>query len=809
MTNEVSVTVSVTDDTAAGREQIVAEAEATGREAGEALTSGLQEAAGGSLQERVSSLLREGRDAEAQALTNEAPSVTGGASEQEAAAQGAMIGQSLGSAAGHSFNDTLGAQAAATVASLSARVQPEAVASGTAVGDAYAQAIRDGVISAMDLLTMSSAQLDELLGSVGQAAAGMDEQLALFTEQDAPAMLTRIEVGAQEAAAGIDELEGALARAAGQLELFNMQGGDWGNMAQRPPTQAQGPGWNEADVVNPPQVKQRMLEEAAAADTAKSSFGGLAGVMNGPLMQAFYGISTVAFLPQALAQGAQMITGLFSNAAVSASAFTQAVSQDSNAIGDNTAATIQNTLAKTSLDDLSKQLGVSQATLIEYAAGESSAQADVTAAYQAKQTALGHASDAEGVHSRAQEETGNSADRLSGALAAQKSLLDQVTASVQQAIGQDKAQSDALLAAERTNEIYNASVGALVSQMKLQAEQANMNADATLRYQQTLGPGTQAYTDMVRNQTVTLEQNAVSAQLNAVAMNEMIPVQGELSKAALGAAVDYQQAATATGLYTQALTALYGQYGATSDAQAQFTTAMANVATQVTKGKDAVDLSTDAGAKNYQASYTAAQAAEGYAEKLYQQTGNARTADAALQDMASTLDKAALKAGLTKDQVHELNVELFGVPDVKDITIAVSTSEAYRQVGNLVQWIDQQTGTVDLTVNQFGVGITGSGARFMASGGISGAASGGVRGNLVEVGEQGRELVRMPVGASVVPNANVNAMAAGAYGGWDGKITIEFAGSDGDPLWEALRHHIRARAGNGPNSVQVALGQSY
>lgn len=51
-----------------------------------------------------------------------------------------------------------------------------------------------------------------------------------------------------------------------------------------------------------------------------------------------------------------------------------------------------------------------------------------------------------------------------------------------------------------------------------------------------------------------------------------------------------------------------------------------------------------------------------------------------------------------------------------------------------------------------------------ASGGIRGAASGGPRGNLTLVGEDGPELVRLPFGSHVSPSANTSAMMARGSG---------------------------------------------
>jgi phage-related protein len=92
-----------------------------------------------------------------------------------------------------------------------------------------------------------------------------------------------------------------------------------------------------------------------------------------------------------------------------------------------------------------------------------------------------------------------------------------------------------------------------------------------------------------------------------------------------------------------------------------------------------------------------------------------------------------------------------------------------------------------------------------AHGGIVGAAGGGPRSNLVMVGEQGRELVRLPFGSTVLPNGQTEGMMA-AGGGSGGRTVIEINSSGSrldDTLVEILRNAVRVRGGN----VQVVLGR--
>jgi hypothetical protein len=88
-------------------------------------------------------------------------------------------------------------------------------------------------------------------------------------------------------------------------------------------------------------------------------------------------------------------------------------------------------------------------------------------------------------------------------------------------------------------------------------------------------------------------------------------------------------------------------------------------------------------------------------------------------------------------------------------------------------------------------------------GGIGGRAHGGVHGGgLVMVGERGRELLNLPAGSRVNPNANTEAMARG--GGGVVVLRIDSGGSRLDDLLvQLLRRAIRDAHGG---DVQAALG---
>ncbi|HXR74006.1 hypothetical protein [Actinocrinis sp.] len=204
----------------------------------------------------------------------------------------------------------------------------------------------------------------------------------------------------------------------------------------------------------------------------------------------------------------------------------------------------------------------------------------------------------------------------------------------------------------------------------------------------------------------------------------------------------------------QAYDALFGKYANYSEAQAQFTLDLENVAKQVVSGRDATNLSTDAGAKNLQVFKQLADQNETRAEALLRETGSQDKANTSLQQGALALDAAAKKAGFTKDQIDQLNLSLYGTKNLSDlkITVSANTAPAEDKVRGLLNNIDSSQAFVQ--VNAVG-GNTGGKAYLPNAhggiiGGIGAAATGGVHGTLTKINEQGEEMVRLPSGSMVM-----------------------------------------------------------
>ncbi len=263
----------------------------------------------------------------------------------------------------------------------------------------------------------------------------------------------------------------------------------------------------------------------------------------------------------------------------------------------------------------------------------------------------------------------------------------------------------------------------------------------------------------------------------------------------------YDAAKKAAQGYLDQVDALFGKFGNLSDSQAAFTIAMDDATKKITSGKDAVNLSTVAGANNVQEFNKLAKAAEDVSQKMIEQGSSSDDATAALRASATQIDALAQKSGLTKDQIKLLNTELFGIPDVKNITITANTDPAAIALESLA-------GQIEITAGKIGKG--GNAAMFRATGGeIGAAATGGARGGLVMVGEQGPEMVRLPYGSTVRSNPDTMAALAGAQAG-PGHLQVEWVGPPNlDGLMGLIKGWIRFKYGTGPDAVTRALSQSY
>lgn len=137
---------------------------------------------------------------------------------------------------------------------------------------------------------------------------------------------------------------------------------------------------------------------------------------------------------------------------------------------------------------------------------------------------------------------------------------------------------------------------------------------------------------------------------------------------------------------------------------------------------------------------------------------------------------AILKAGgLTEKQIKDIG-EQFDTARAKGDKYA----KTYQATAEL-QIIVHDAGYASYRAGERNPGAKPPKPHGKRSGGPVGAASGGARGGLVEVGEEGNELVRLPYGSTVIPHGQSEQMIAGMSGGGGvttHRLVIDFTGAE-------------------------------
>lgn len=372
-------------------------------------------------------------------------------------------------------------------------------------------------------------------------------------------------------------------------------------------------------------------------------------------------------------------------------------------------------------------------------------------------------------------------DAITASLKAQGQSADQVAKEFPQ---YTKAVADAQLQAKEAA-AANTALGGSVDVLTQKLTAANLSTQDNARQSAAATLAALGYAD---------GESALATQLN-ITLQAFTEASGEASA------------------YKTALDALYGKYQSYSDAQATFTEDLDKASKGLKASKEGFDATTTAGAANYKLMSSLATANENRAEALLKETGNQQQANKELQNGALAIDNMAKKAGFTKTQIDALNIALYGTKNIGDISVPISadTSAAYNEVSKVINWIGAQTAYIQVQT----VGGAPGGKQLLATGGVVGAygraASGGGRGGMTLVGEHGPELVTLPFGSTVHSNPDSRRMLGD--GGGSQVVTLEVAPAGASAFEQfmvmALRQWVRARAGNAPNSVQKAFGQSF
>lgn len=168
-------------------------------------------------------------------------------------------------------------------------------------------------------------------------------------------------------------------------------------------------------------------------------------------------------------------------------------------------------------------------------------------------------------------------------------------------------------------------------------------------------------------------------------------------------------------------------------------------------------------------------------------------------DIASWQNKlSTARSDLKKTTSQKARAKL--TADINDLNNKIASARAKLNA------LNGKTATTYVRTVQYGIGAEAANAARRATGGVIGAAaSGGVRGNMTLVGEQGPELLQLPTGSRVRSNPDTRRLLGGSQrGGGVASLKIDAAGDDlSQLLLKILRMAIRNEGGD----VQVVLGR--
>ncbi len=284
---------------------------------------------------------------------------------------------------------------------------------------------------------------------------------------------------------------------------------------------------------------------------------------------------------------------------------------------------------------------------------------------------------------------------------------------------------------------------------------AGATQDLSQALQDVLTPA-QQFNQLITAQVQQLGTSAEQSGTNAVAALRYAGAQGTLNQELADAIGHYNLASDAASAFKSAEDALYGKYASYSQAEATFTEDLANATQQLTKGKNAIDLSTSAGAKNFTVLNQLAQANEQVAESFIKQGGSVEDATKKLQAGAQQIDDMARKAGFTDTQIAQLNKDLYGTANIKDIKVDIGadTSGVYNAVDTVIKWAGSQTAYVQVKP----VGGAPGGRQLLTN-----ADGGPVQaGDYSVVGERGPEIVQFGRAGTVIPHEAIRQVAGSA-----------------------------------------------
>lgn len=283
---------------------------------------------------------------------------------------------------------------------------------------------------------------------------------------------------------------------------------------------------------------------------------------------------------------------------------------------------------------------------------------------------------------------------------------------------------------------------------------------------------------------------------------------GEASSRSFGEAVgettqNLLGAGEATGGLTSKMAELANQFLAASDAEIGFEAAIDNATKAIQKNGRTLDINSEKGRDNRQALNSIASSALRMRDSM-EEAG--QDSSEAMSRARRQFIRAAEGMGLSRSEARKLADQsgllasaVRKVPSRKRTTFSSNAPSVKGQVDSLAA-------SLGSIARNIVIDIATRTAAGKATGGVIGAATGGARGNMVMVGEAGRELVRLPYGSQVIPNGQTERMMSGGGGGGSAPFIVQLrlgTADLGEILIDPLRKAVQTRGGN----VQAAIGR--
>lgn len=262
-----------------------------------------------------------------------------------------------------------------------------------------------------------------------------------------------------------------------------------------------------------------------------------------------------------------------------------------------------------------------------------------------------------------------------------------------------------------------------------------------------------------------------------------------LSMTTIGAAAAARQEAAAMAAQTQAFIKGLSPLNNYVDATLNSANAEAALKTALKASGDRIGYKTQKQRDSFASAQTYIKNLENEASSALASGQGAKRAASDIQAGLGTLDRAKGKTGAYNTELARLKTLL----------------DQLRAERNIDKFINIHVNGLGALVNANNSFVNGGGGgHLLASGGIAGAQSGGVRSGLTMVGEGGPELVRIPAGSQVYNNAQTRGMLGGH--GAPAHVVLEVAPGGASAfeqfMLQALRRWVQVRGGN----VQSALG---